>query len=323
MIEIGIMGAGSIAIKMANTVNEMKSANLYGVASRDIAKAQKFADTYYIEHAYGSYEEMVRDPAIDLVYVATPHSHHYHCAKMALNAGKHVLCEKAFTVNAEQAKALIQLAKDKKLLITEALWTRYMPSRKILNDVLVSGIIGDVVSLNVNLGYYLPDIERIHDPKLAGGALLDVGVYVINFARMVFGTDIVDVEATAIFENGVDITDNITFKYADNKMATLQCGVNGIYNRLGAIYGTKGLIEVQNINNPEAIRIYNDNYELIDTIGIPEQISGYEYEVEACVKAIKNGEIECSEMPHEETIAIMQIMDSIRKSWHYEIPLID
>ncbi|MGB4609628.1 MAG: Gfo/Idh/MocA family oxidoreductase [Saccharofermentanales bacterium] len=319
MIKMGIMGTGSIAIKMSNTIKEMNSVEMYAIASRDYDKAKEFATEYKYEKAYGSYEEMAADPQLDLVYIATPHSHHYKCAKLALNAGKHVLCEKSFTVNADQARKIIKLAKEKGLLITEAIWTRYMPSRKMIDDIIKSGIIGEIISINANIGYELSDIKRIHDPDLAGGALLDVGVYLLNFARMVMGTDIVNMTSAAIFKNGVDIADNITLEYPNQKMAALHCSVSSVHNRMGAIFGTKGYIEVQNINNPELIKVFNDNYELIETHEVPEQISGYEYEVEACVKAIKNGESECAAMPHQETIAVMEMMDELRRSWNYEI----
>ena len=127
------------------------------------------------------------DPQVDLVYIATPHSHHYLHAKMCLEAGKNVLCEKAFTVNADQARKLFALAKEKNLLITEAIWTRYMPSRKMIDDIISSGVIGEVTAVTANLNYAISEVERIRKPELAGGALLDVGVYTINFASMVLG----------------------------------------------------------------------------------------------------------------------------------------
>ena len=142
----------------------------------------------------------MEDPEVQLVYIALPHSHHYAYAKMSLEAGKHVLCEKAFAVNAEQARVLCALAWKKNLLITEAIWTRYMPSRKMIDDVIASGAIGEINSLTCNLGYPLEDVRRIWDVNLAGSALLDVGVYTINFARMVFGREMTDVIASAAFE---------------------------------------------------------------------------------------------------------------------------
>ena len=135
-MKMAIMGAGSIAIKMANTINGMPDVEAYAIGARDLERAQAFAQQYNFTKAYGSYEEMLKDEEIDLVYIATPHSHHYKCVKMCLEAGKHVLCEKSFTVNAAQAREILAMAEEKKLLLTEAIWTRYMPSRKMINDII-------------------------------------------------------------------------------------------------------------------------------------------------------------------------------------------
>ena len=205
MIKMAILGAGAIANKMAATITKMDEVEAYAIAARDLDRAQAFAEAYGFTKAYGSYEEMLADEAVDLVYVAVPHSHHYKMTKLCLEAGKHVLCEKAFMVNAEQAREVLDLAKSKKLLLTEAIWTRYMPSRKIIDDIIARGEIGEVTSLTANLGYELSQIKRIWDPALAGGALLDVGVYLVNFARMVFGEDMTSVSSYAVFKDGVDM----------------------------------------------------------------------------------------------------------------------
>lgn len=209
MLKMAIMGAGSIANKMADTITKMNDVKAYAIAARDTERAAAFAKKYGFTKFYGSYEEMLKDPEVQLVYIATPHSHHYKCAKMCLEAGKHVLCEKAFTVNAEQAKEILKLAEEKKLLLTEAIWTRYMPSRNMINKLIADGTIGEVTSLTANLGYELSEVKRIWDPQLAGGALLDVGVYLVNFASMIFGEDLEHVQSEAVFKNGVDMIDNI------------------------------------------------------------------------------------------------------------------
>ena len=323
MIKMAILGAGAIANKMAATITKMDEVEAYAIAARDLDRAQAFAEAYGFAKAYGSYEEMLADEAVDLVYVAVPHSHHYKMTKLCLEAGKHVLCEKAFMVNAEQARDVLDLAKSKKLLLTEAIWTRYMPSRKIIDDIIARGEIGEVTSLTANLGYELSQIKRIWDPALAGGALLDVGVYLVNFARMVFGEDMTSVSSYAVFKDGVDMIDSIVMTFEGGKTATMQCNVNAVLNRTGCIFGTKGYLEITNINNPEEIKVYNEEYQAVRTYAVPEQITGYEYEVEACVRAIESGSLECPQMPHAETIQVMEIMDGIRKSWGYEIPVLE
>ena len=322
-MRLAILGAGGIAIAMAKTVAGMKDVEAYAVAARDLGRAQKFAEQYGFEKAYGSYEEMLKDDKIDLVYIATPHSHHYLHAKMCLEAGKNVLCEKSFTVNAEQAQKLFDLAKEKNLLITEAIWTRYMPSRNMINDIIESGVIGEVTAVTANLSYAIDHVERIRKPELAGGALLDVGVYPINFASMILGEKVKDVKATAIFKDGVDILDSIVILFEGERMAILQCGAREISDRMGSIFGTKGYIQVQNINNPEKITVFDAEHKEVASYFPPEQITGYEYEVGSCAKAIAEGKLECPEMSHAETVRVMKIMDDIRKSWNYEIPWIE
>ena len=187
---------------------------------------------------------------MDLVYIATPHSHHYKCVKMCLEAGKNVLCEKSFTVNAEQARELFSLPMRKSFFLRKLYGQDICRQRKMINDIIDSGVIGEVTSLSANLGYELSQVTRIWDPKLAGGALLDVGVYLVNFARMVFGEKDAEIHTSAVFRNGVDMIDNIDMIFPDGKTASMQCNVHGALNRAGAIFGTKGYIEVTNINNP-------------------------------------------------------------------------
>lgn len=319
-MNIAIIGAGNIAIKMADTINAMTGVKAYAVASRSKEKAEQFAKEHKIEKAYGSYEEMLRDDNIDLVYIAVPHTHHYICAKMCLEAGKNVICEKPFFVNAKQAKELVALSEKSNLLLTEAIWTRYMPSRTMIDDIIKSGVIGEVTSLTANLGYEISQVPRILDPNLAGGALLDLGVYLIHFARMVLGEKEMEITANAVFQNGVDMIDTIELTFDKTKVATMQCSAMGMLNRSGAIFGRKGYIEITNINNPEEIRVYNAEYQLIKTYEIPKQITGFEYQIESCVKTIANHQTECPEITHDESIKVMEIMDQIRASWGYEIP---
>nr|WP_294494437.1 Gfo/Idh/MocA family oxidoreductase [uncultured Anaerosporobacter sp.] len=315
-MKFAILGAGNIAQTMANTISKMNGIESYAVASRDIGKATEFATKNGFEKAYGSYEELVQDDEVELVYIATPHSHHYAHARLCIEHGKPVLCEKAFTANAKQAKEILSLAKEKKVFITEAIWTRYMPSRERIQAVIDSGIIGDVTSVTANLGYAIGQVERLVKPELAGGALLDLGVYPINFACMVLGSNYSEVSSTAIItDTGVDSMNTITLSYADGKMASLHSTFMARTNRMGIISGTKGYMEIQNINNCEEIRVYNSNDELLKKETFKDQITGYEYQVEACVEAMKNGLLECPHMPHAETIKGMELMDSLRKEW--------
>lgn len=320
-MKIGILGAGRIAVTLAETMNKMPEVECYGVASRDLEKAKVFAKEHGFQHAFGSYEGMLADEEVELIYIATPHSHHYRHMKMCLDAGKHILCEKSFTVNEKQAEEIFRIAKEKKLLVTEAIWTRYMPSRKIINDLLDEKVVGDVRKMTANLNYPLLDKERIVKPELAGGALLDVGIYPLNFAYMHFG-DKVDriVSAAQMTEAGVDGENGMILLYEDGRMAVLNSGIHGKSDSEGVFYGTFGCMVVENINNPESIKIYNTDRILIREIEVPEQISGYEYEITETISCIKEGKLECPSMPHAETLKMMRVMDNLRADWKMKYP---
>lgn len=321
-LKMAIMGTGSIASSMAETISRMEQVELYGVASRTIEKAEQFAKKYGFEKAFGSYEDLANDPEVELVYIATPHSEHKANAKLCLNHGKNVLCEKAFAVNEKEAEEMISLAREKGLLITEAMWVRYMPMVQTLKGVLASGIIGTPYTLTANLCYLIDHVARMNDPALAGGALLDVGVYTLTFASIAFGDEVELVDSTVVKAGtGVDAQNSITLTYKDGKMAILNSSMRVISDRQGIIYGTKGYVVVENINNFESIRVYDTDRKLVEKYLRPEQISGYEYQVEACIQAIRNGETECPQMPHEETLCIMRLMDKLRGQWGLRYPM--
>ena len=320
-LNLAVLGAGNIAETMARTIQGLDDVCAYAVASRDQKKAQEFADKYGFKKVYGSYEEMLADPEVGLVYVATPHSHHYDHCKLCIEAGKPVLCEKAFTANAEQAEELLALAKEKKVFITEAIWTRYMPFLKTMRDVIESGIIGKPCLLTGNLGYTLDHVARMQDPALAGGSLLDLGVYALNFASMIFGTEILKMSSVCTYtESGMDEQNSITLIFKDGKMAVLNSTMMGMSDRKGIIYGSKGFIVIENINNFESMKVYNEAYQEVASYQRPDQITGYEYEVIESKKALDEGLLECVQMPHEETIRIMKLMDTLRNEWGVRYP---
>ncbi|MCR5053831.1 MAG: Gfo/Idh/MocA family oxidoreductase [Lachnospiraceae bacterium] len=318
-MKIGIMGAGGIAATMAGTIAKMSEVENYAIASRDMEKARTFAEKHGVNKAYGSYEDMLSDPEVELVYIALPHSHHHEWTIASLRAGKHVLCEKAFAVNEKQAREMIEESEKTGRLLTEAIWTRYMPARKMITEIVERGDIGRVRTVSANLGYHIDMNERIIRPELAGGALLDLTVYPLNFASMVCGDDIKRISASCVMtDTGVDGQDNVMIEYKDGRMASLFTTIYTLTNRMGVICGTEGFIEVQNINNTEQIRVYSPDRtgpKLINSYDVPKQISGYEYEILSCIKAIKEGAIECPEMPHSETIQIMCQMDEIRRQF--------
>ncbi len=318
---VGIMGTGDIAEKMALTIKDMKGVCVYAVGSRNPEKADRFAKTYGIKNAYGSYRDLVNDPKVELIYIATPHSEHYENARLALSAGKHVLCEKAFMLNEKQASDIFQYAEQNNLLITEAMWTRYMPLRTKLAEVLASNIIGEPSMLTANLGYNIVYKDRINQPALGGGCLLDLGVYVLNIASMVFGNDVSDIASICTFNNlGMDLQDSITLRYANGKMAVLNATTLSASDRNAVIYGSKGYIVLENVNNFAGIAVFDSTDKKIAYYKRPKQITGYEYEVEASLRAISEKWLECPEMPHSESLKIMNMMDFIRKNNHIVFP---
>lgn len=320
-MNIGILGTGSIAHKMADTICRMDNdVTLYAAGSRTSEKSERFAKDFGIPNCYASYRELAENSNIDLIYIATPHSRHFEDCMLCLENGKNVLCEKAFTANANQAKTVLSYAESHGLFISEAIWTRFMPMRFVLDKIIASGVIGDISALTANLGYELSHKERLQKPELAGGALLDLGVYTINFALMTFKSDIADIKSSCIKnEFGIDKTNSIIITFTDGKTAVLHSNAAAATDRLGMIYGSKGRIEFKNINNCKGIRVILNNGDITE-YNTPPQISGYEYEVEESLKAIKAKKTETTFMPHSETVRVMEIMDSLRKEWGIAYP---
>jgi len=314
-MNVGIIGTGWIAEKAAQTINAMpvsENIKLLAVASRSLATARDFAARFGVSRAYGGYDALCADKDVDLVYIATPHNLHYGNMMTALSAGRNVLCEKPFTVNAKQAREAVTLARKNKLFLAEAMWTRYMPLREKFS--LMSEL-GEIRSLEADLSYANAHMRRMYDLDLAGGALLDLGVYAVNFAVTAFGGDIVDIKASCEkFPSGADMSDDITLTYRDGKTAHLTASVAEHRDSYGVIKGANGELVFKNINNYEWVECNGKRYDR------PEQITGYEYQFYACESAIKRGLCEPPEFGHGEIIRVMEIMDEIRELWGLKYP---
>ncbi|MBQ8913658.1 MAG: Gfo/Idh/MocA family oxidoreductase [Lachnospiraceae bacterium] len=319
MIEfkVGILGAGHIAGKIADTLNKLDAFCPYAIASRDIDRANEFGDKYNIEKRYGSYEELANDPEVELIYIATPHSHHAEQAKMCINAGKPVLVEKAFTCDAASAMEVMKLSEEKKVFCGEAMWIRFLPMYMRLADILNKGVIGRVNSLTCSLGYDLRNKERVTNPELGGGALLDLGVYTLNLSTMIFKAPPAAIASScARLNTGVDAQEVLQLNYKNG--GSCHAFVTMLYNaeNNAIIYGDKGYIEIKNINCPEEI-IVHVHQKVVGGFKIPEkQISGYEYEFIEARDAIITGKIETSLMPHADTVNILTLVDTLRKNWN-------
>lgn len=320
-MKVGIIGTGTVACTMAKTLNQMKGVEPYAVASREKRKAEDFAQKWGIKKSFGSYRELAEDEETELIYIATPHSCHYKDARLCLENRKPVLCEKAFMGNAEQAKEIIRLAEEKEIFISEAIWTRYLPARKMIEQIIDSGEIGAIQLVTANFGADLTRIKRITDPSLAGGALLDLGVYPLTFASMVLGNRIEQCVSSCVkFESGVDAQNSVILKYRSGAMASLQSTAMASTDQKGIVYGTKGYLVAEHVNNIKVIQIYNRERKLIREERAPDQITGFEYEVAAAIRAVKEGRTECAEMPHAESIFIMELIDGLREEWGIRYP---
>ena len=292
------------------------------MGSRTLATAEAFAKKWNIPRAYGTYSELIADSNVDLVYVGTPHSHHYDVTKDAIMAGKPCLVEKAFMANVRQTREIISLAHEKNVFLAEAIWTRYQPVVQMVRDLINSGRIGNPRLVTATLGYSMGEKPRIMRPDLCGGALLDLGVYALNFVRMFFPADIVSVDGTCVKSaTGMDITNAMTIVLADGVLCDLQSSASCVGDNIGVIAGTEGNLIIDNINNPQTITVNGPDRTYVETIRVPQQITGYEYQFLACRQALIDGLLEPREMPHAETLYIMQLMDDLRRKWDVRYPM--
>lgn len=320
-LNFAIVGAGDMARFMAETVNQMDHVRAYAVGSRSLDRAAAFAAKYGFDRAYGSYEELLADPAVDLVYIAVPHSHHAQLMERCIDHKKPILCEKAFTVNAGQARRVLARAEETGVFTAEAIWPRYMPMADTLKEFVASGRIGRITAAAANLAYPVYARERLHRLDLAGGALLDVGIYPLTFAAILFGSQVESISSEAqISPDGVDAQNTVVLTYPDGVRVTLYSSIVNASDRLGAIYGTEGYALVGNVNNFEYLDIYNKEHVLVEHIRRPPQLTGYEYEIDACIQAMAHGALECPQMPHSEIIRMMELMDRIREQWGLVYP---
>jgi predicted dehydrogenase len=329
-VNVGILGAGDIATKMATTLNLMAEdgrysglARSYAIATSNSAeRAEQFAGKYGIPHAYGSYQELFDDPEVDLIYIATPHALHAESAIAAMRAGKNVLVEKSFTGNAAQAATVLDVSRETGMLCAEAIWTRYMPSRQMVLDIISSGVIGQPHVITANLAYNVKYKARMTDPAMAGGTLLDLGVYPLNFIDMFNpGASLERMVTSCSFaaESRVDEQMASTLWYSNGVMGSMTSSMVSTGDKRGFIWGDKGYIEVTDINDPAKIEVYVGT-ELVETKVPAKQLTGFEYQVASCVRAIREGAIEVPEMPHTDILKIMEQMDAMRRAWGEVFP---
>ncbi len=308
----GILATGVIARNFAETAARMGDVQIVAVASRSLEKANEFADAYGIPTRHQGVCALAFDPDVDIVYVATPHSAHFEDMKALIAGGKHILCEKSFVTDANQAKEIFALAKEKGVFVMEAFWTKFIPVYREMARILSSGEIGEVRAVTATYGYTTGRQARKFDANLAGGTLLDIGVYAIGFACMALGYDFDSINSTLVMNpEGTDATDAIILRRG-NALAQLTCAIGSFIPTFAAIYGTKGRIEIPEFKNPEKITLCVDGKAPVE-FSAPFEVNGFEYEIREAQSCVLAGKLESSVMTHAQSVAVMEIMDEVRR----------
>ena len=322
-IRWGLIGLGSISRKFAKGLAFAPDAEIYAVASRSQEKADAFGAEFGATKRYGSYEALANDPNVDVVYIGTPHTYHMPNTIMCLKAGKHVLCEKPFAVNASEAKAMIDCARANKRFLMDAFWTRFFPGMAKVRELLAQKVIGDVMLVTADFGYRTGAIvpeSRTYNPDLAGGALLDVGSYCLQFVSMVYGKQPQEIVSQATLgTTGVDELSVSLFKYSDYEMATITAAIRMGTPHEARIMGTKGYIAIPNFWHASEITVVANGKEP-ETLRFEYPGEGFHFEAIAVGECIRAGLTESDVMPLDETLAIMQTMDRLRAQWGLRYP---
>ena len=322
-IRWGIIGPGFIARRFANCMTYAPGEEIYAVASRSQEKADAFGAEYGATKCYGSYEELANDPDVDVAYIATPHNYHLSHTLLCLNAGKHVLCEKPFAVNAKEAKAMIDCAREKKLFLMDAFWTRYFPVMAKLRELLADNAIGDVMLVQADFGGRGPVVpeKRHFNADLAGGALLDVGSYCLQLASMVYGKKPTDIVSQyTIGSTGVDELSVVVCKYSDYEMATLTSAIRLGTPHEARVMGSEGYIAIPDFWHPSELTLARPGQER-ETFRFPYDGEGFQYEAMEVGQCIRAGMTESPIYPLDETLAIMETLDRIRADWGLRYPM--
>ena len=311
----GILGAGKIAKTFTKDILATGH-QVSSVGSRDLAKAQAFASEFGLPAAHGSYDELVNDPDVDIVYVATPHPMHAENAMLALRAGKHVLVEKPFTLNAPEAKAVVDLAREQGLLVLEAMWTRWLPHMVRIREIIASGVLGEVRSIIVDHTQKLSadPSNRINAPELGGGALLDLGVYPISFAWDVFGAPEQVIAMSSPAETGVDQATAVLLTYSGGRTAITFSAANTRGPNRAAIIGTEARIEIDPVwYFVTGFSVIAADGTVLEHFDQPHQTRGMEHQADEAERLIRASLTESDVLPAAETIAIMGTMDKVRR----------
>ena len=314
-IRWGILGTGKIARAFASALQLLPDAQLVAVGSRSAGSAGSFADLHGIPHRHDTYASLARDPDVDIVYIASPHSHHAEHALLCLDAGKAVLCEKAFTLNAREAQAVIDAARSRKLFLMEAMWTRFIPAVAEARRLVAEGAIGKPMMLQADFGvrFEVEATHRLMNPELGGGALLDLGIYAVSLAAHFLGRITNAAAVAGIGATQVDDNVAISMAHADGGVSTALCGFHAHSPREALIVGTEGQIRLHGpFYKSTGFTIHPRDGEP-RAVNMPFDGNGYQLEALHAMQCLRSGLTESPVVPLDETLAIMQVMDRIRE----------
>lgn len=322
-----LLGCGTIAVKMAEDLNRLPNANLYAVASRNKSKADEYLKRFGFEKAFGSYEEMLADPNVDIVYISTPHTYHHKHTLMALKAKKAVLCEKPFAMNSVQVDEMIACARVNNVFLMEAFWTRFLPNYNVALDIIKSGQLGELKMVNANFAFtadFVPE-GRFFNPALGGGSLLDVGVYTIFFSLIALGKP-VEIKTIANFgTTGVEEAILMSFKYTDNKLASLMSSISTHATSHTEYCFTKGYLRInKGAYSPTTVSIWKEGDATEQMVDVPIfDGHGYLFEAAHVMKCLDTDMKESDILPLSFSEDLIEIMDRVRESAGIEFPILN
>lgn len=311
----GIVGTGRIAAAFADDLRLLPDASLVAVGSRRQSTADEFGDRHGVPRRYPTYEALVADDEVDVVYVATPHSGHFAAAMMAIEAGKPVLVEKPFTINAAEARSLVAAARAREVFLMEAMWARFLPHMAALRSVLASGALGEVRTVVADHGQWFAQdaSHRLFAPSLGGGALLDLGVYPVSFASMVLGrpTRVTAVSDAAF--TGVDATTSMMLQHASGAHASLTTSLEAIGPNRAAVIGTEARVEIDPVfYQPTSFAVIGRDGSVVSRYDEPHEGGGLRHQAAEVMRCLRAGRLESDVLPLDETVSIMETLDEIR-----------
>lgn len=319
----GILGAGSIARRVGNDVTPLSDHTFQAVGSRDKAKADKFGDEFSIPNRHDSYEALVNDPEVDLIYVATPHNFHKEHTLLALNAGKAVLCEKPFTINASEAQVLVDAARQKNLFLMEGMWSRCFPAMHKMRELLRDGAIGDPLLLQADFGFRAgvnPD-SRLFNPALGGGGLMDVGVYPVALAFDIFGSPSKVAGVAHIGSTGVDEVAGMLLGYESGAIATLSTGIRVNTPQVATLIGSEGKIVLPGAWWCPKSVILSRNGKDTETFDFDFERGGFQFEAAHVAECLRAGKTESDLIPLDQSLEIMKTLDTLREQMGVKYPM--